>query len=150
MGPSEVSRSSLPGLAHFYSGSALMRKQLRVEFGEDRPFSTRSQTSSDARLWWWLEGMGEGRRYPTYFSPEAGARGRSVARGPGLPTLNRLRMVGGLWPVLLRMGERGMGTGGAPCDVTTLGLWSAETNPCEGHPPRSRFHPDGCGLWSVQ
>ena len=37
MGPSEVSRSSLPGLAYFYSGSALMRKQLRVEVGEDRP-----------------------------------------------------------------------------------------------------------------
>ena len=37
MGPSEVTRSSLPGLAHFYSGSALMRKQLRVEVGEDRP-----------------------------------------------------------------------------------------------------------------
>ena len=36
-GPSEVSRSSLPGLAYFYSGSALMRKQLRVEVGEDRP-----------------------------------------------------------------------------------------------------------------
>lgn len=47
-------------------------------------------------------------------------------------------MVGGLWPVLLRMGERGIGTGGAPCDVTTLGLWSAETNPCGGiHPGRS-------------
>lgn len=91
MGPSEVSRSSLPGLAHFYSGSALMRKQLRVEVGEDRPLSSRSQISSDARLWWWLEGMGEGRRYSTYFSPEAGARGCRVAQGPGLPTLNRLK-----------------------------------------------------------
>ena len=42
-------------------------------------------------LWWWLEGMGEGRRYSTYFSPEAGARGCKVAQGPGLPTLNRLK-----------------------------------------------------------
>lgn len=85
MGPCEVSRSSRPGLAHFYSGSALMRKQLRVEVGEDRPLSTRSQTSSDARLWWGLERMGDGRRFPTHFSPEAGARWCRVAQGPGCP-----------------------------------------------------------------
>lgn len=85
MGPCELSRSSRPGLAHFYSGSALMRKQLRVEVGEDRPLFTRSQTSSDARLWWGLEGMGDGRRFPTHFSPEARARWCRVAQGPGCP-----------------------------------------------------------------
>lgn len=85
MGPCEVSRICQPGRAHFYSGSALMRKQLRVKVGEDRPLSTRSQMSSDAILRWGLEGMGDGRRYPTHFSPEAGVRGCRVAQGPGCP-----------------------------------------------------------------
>lgn len=35
-----------------------------------------------AGLWWWLEVMGEGRRYPTQLSPEASAKGAEWPRAP--------------------------------------------------------------------
>lgn len=63
---------------------------------ENRPFSTRSQTSG-CKTFCWLEVMGEERKHPTQFSPflqRPMQGGVGVAQGPRLPTLDRLEASG--------------------------------------------------------
>lgn len=72
---------------------------------ENRPFSTRSQTSG-CKTFCWLEVMGEGRKHPTQFSPEANARGCGVAQGPRLPTLDRLEASGKAVAICFQNGKQ--------------------------------------------
>lgn len=82
MGPCKVLRSSQPGLAHFCSGSGLVRKQLKVGVGWRRTGLSPPEAKHLGAV---LAGSEErGKKHPTQFSPEhSGGQCRGVQSGSG-------------------------------------------------------------------